>query len=572
MTSSAPTRPSIYQYLITHLDAEIPIVPLTKATLVHLSHTLEDLVLKNQLPALIFTGFQESSHWAKETRRYRQLAEVAQQVCIFAGKPLSEDEAASAIQIELASGDPLRQEWFVAILSSEFTVVLCGLDRRIAVEQESFRQFDTIWTFEPDIANQVLDLLENVIQEYRPELLAQLQKARQEFPPVRPKTSMISMLTSEMLRFEDKLNSELSAKSHALAISESLYRSVVTNAPVVLITLNEQGIVTLVEGPRTDGLGHTTRSMLGESVFDLYEHVPDITKNFRLVLEGEAVSETIWFSFDQVYEMRCTPLNNLTDQRIRAVCVLVDVTERERAREAEREQASMRIQFEKERELSALRRQLMIMLSHELRTPLASIRAAADLLDRYATRLDENQRRERIVNIQRQTTYLNRVLEDIDLIIESETRFVQLSPRVLDLNALCADLIQQIRDYRQNEVRYHPQTELEAVVIDERLFRAIVSNLLSNAVKYSDDAVDLEVSVEDRAVLIIVRDRGIGIPLDEQERIFDPFHRADNVGSVEGTGLGMAILKNSVDAYGGRFSLESKPGIGTTVTVHLPIL
>jgi DICT domain-containing protein len=87
MTSSALNL-SLFKLLREQFGDALPMIRCTKATLVHLSHTLEDLVLRERIPALLFTGFQESSHWRQETERYRALADVAQQVCIFAGGTL----------------------------------------------------------------------------------------------------------------------------------------------------------------------------------------------------------------------------------------------------------------------------------------------------------------------------------------------------------------------------------------------------------------------------------------------------------------------------------------------------
>ncbi len=144
------TKPyiSIFETLKDDLGGDLNTVMLTKATLVHLSHTLEDFVLQHHLPAMIFTGFQESSHWHKETKRYQALADVAMQVCIFAGKPLPPDADIGVLQIELTGDDPLRQEWFLAILSTDFSVILAGLDNMESVPAEAHRRFETLWSFD----------------------------------------------------------------------------------------------------------------------------------------------------------------------------------------------------------------------------------------------------------------------------------------------------------------------------------------------------------------------------------------------------------------------------------------
>lgn len=209
MTEHRPIDISLFALLQREFGATLPIVRCTKATLVHLSHTLEDIVLSERIPALIFTGFQESSHWREETARYRALAEIAQQVCIFAGGTLPPESDARQLHVTLAGEDPLRQEWFLAVFSEQFSALLCGQDRAVSTAEEATRQFDTIWSFDPVVIDRVLDLLEGVVAHYRPERLDTLQAARQRFPTRAPDPSLMTHFTSELLRFEERLHAQL---------------------------------------------------------------------------------------------------------------------------------------------------------------------------------------------------------------------------------------------------------------------------------------------------------------------------------------------------------------------------
>ncbi|MEO7910392.1 MAG: ATP-binding protein [Roseiflexaceae bacterium] len=200
---------SLFKLLRQEFGDALAPVRCTKATLVHLSHTLEDLVLREQLPALLFTGFQESSHWREETERYRALAAIAQQVCIFAGGTLPPESSAKELHVILRGDDPLRQEWFVVLLCAEFSALLCGQDRQAPASEEATRQFDTLWSFEPEVIERVLDLLERVVANYRPERLAVLQDARAAFPPISPNSKVITTFTTELIRFEEQLHQRL---------------------------------------------------------------------------------------------------------------------------------------------------------------------------------------------------------------------------------------------------------------------------------------------------------------------------------------------------------------------------
>jgi signal transduction histidine kinase len=110
-------------------------------------------------------------------------------------------------------------------------------------------------------------------------------------------------------------------------------------------------------------------------------------------------------------------------------------------------------------------------------------------------------------------------------------------------------------------------------MMDERLLRHILNNLLSNAVKYSPPGSEVTFVLErrDENVAIEIQDRGIGIPPEDQPRMFESFHRASNVENRPGTGLGLAIVKKAVELHGGQINLKSAPGAGTRFTVVLPL-
>lgn len=200
---------SLFEHLQQHFGDRLQLLHCTKSTLVHISHTLEDLVLREQMPAILFTGFQESSHWRKETERYRALAAVAQQVCIFAGGSLPAESHEKQIHVRLHGDDPLRQEWFVCLLSPRFSVVLCGQDNQIQGTEEATRQFATIWTLDPEIINDVLDRCEEVVAYYRPDRAAQLHEARRNYPPINPDPQLISQFTWSLINFEEHLHQSL---------------------------------------------------------------------------------------------------------------------------------------------------------------------------------------------------------------------------------------------------------------------------------------------------------------------------------------------------------------------------
>jgi signal transduction histidine kinase len=109
--------------------------------------------------------------------------------------------------------------------------------------------------------------------------------------------------------------------------------------------------------------------------------------------------------------------------------------------------------------------------------------------------------------------------------------------------------------------------------MDKKLLGHIVTNLLSNAIKYSPQGGTIQFDLICNATLVVFRiqDSGIGIPKQDLEKLFDSFGRASNVGTIQGTGLGLAIVKRCIDLHGGKITVESELGVGTTFTVTLPL-
>nr|WP_254446885.1 sensor histidine kinase [Dolichospermum sp. UHCC 0259] len=110
--------------------------------------------------------------------------------------------------------------------------------------------------------------------------------------------------------------------------------------------------------------------------------------------------------------------------------------------------------------------------------------------------------------------------------------------------------------------------------MDEDLLSCILSNLLSNAIKYSHkhSKIYFNVICKDQTATFCIQDQGIGIPLKDQADLFQNFYRASNVQNIQGTGLGLAIVKKCVDMHAGKIEMESQLGVGTTVTVTLPLI
>jgi signal transduction histidine kinase len=151
-----------------------------------------------------------------------------------------------------------------------------------------------------------------------------------------------------------------------------------------------------------------------------------------------------------------------------------------------------------------------------------------------------------------------------------------IKPFEFNLREYCFDIVNDIQLSHKNlrKINFTYNCDQEIVDLDEKIFQHILINLLSNAIKYSDlsTIVDFSLDIHNNEVKIVVTDNGIGIPLNEQDRIYDQFYRAKNVGAVSGTGLGMTVLKRSLDIIGGSIKLISEVDKGTTFEVIIPLI
>jgi len=257
-----------------------------------------------------------------------------------------------------------------------------------------------------------------------------------------------------------------------------------------------------------------------------------------------------------------------TGRRSGIVCHLRDITERKRAEE------ELRRALEKERELSELKTRFVSMASHEFRTPLTTIVSSTEILERYLDRLQPAQREKHFRHIEIASRHMTQLLDEVLLLGRVEAEQLQFKPTPLDLAALAAEVLEQVQLSAPPGIVF--DVALDGAcgdrLLDEQLMRHILTNLLSNAVKYSPKGgtVRSRVICAAEGITIRVQDEGIGIPEKDQERLYEPFHRASNVDTIQGTGLGLAITKHAVDLHGGTIVCDSTVGVGTTFTVRIP--
>lgn len=236
--------------------------------------------------------------------------------------------------------------------------------------------------------------------------------------------------------------------------------------------------------------------------------------------------------------------------------------------------AELQHALEREKELNELKSRFVSMISHEFRTPLAVMLGSTEILQRYRERLNEDQKLEHLHRIQATIHQLNMLVDTVLNIGRAETMGIEFQPNSVDLEDFCLKLTQEVQlTAPRHPIHFTSQGECISVWIDQKLIRQALTNLLSNAIKYSPEGkpIDLRLTCSPHEITITVQDRGIGIPEEDQKYLFEVFHRAQNVGQIAGTGLGMSLIQQAIEAHQGSIHFESQVGVGTTFTVVLPI-
>ncbi len=245
-----------------------------------------------------------------------------------------------------------------------------------------------------------------------------------------------------------------------------------------------------------------------------------------------------------------------------------DITDHKQA------EAELRTALEREKELGQLKSRFVSMASHEFRTPLTTILAASDLLKRYSHKMSEEDKAQRLNKIQDEVKHMTEMLNDVLTYGKADAGKVEFKPASMNVKKFCEGLSAELQASTGAQIAFSSAGEFPQMMMDEKLLRHIITNLLSNAIKYSPNGsvITFDLLCKNGETRLKITDQGIGIPEEDCKRLFEPFHRAANVGNISGTGLGLAIVKKSVDLHRGTISVESKVGVGTTFIVAIPNL
>ena len=239
----------------------------------------------------------------------------------------------------------------------------------------------------------------------------------------------------------------------------------------------------------------------------------------------------------------------------------------------EQSQTELHEALDKEKQLNEIKSRFVSMASHEFRTPLSAVLSSAALISKYTKEDDQEKRDKHINRIRDSVKHLNDILEDFLSLGKLDEGRITVDPGEFNLkemiNETLADVKVVLKPGQKFDFNYEGQEKINA---DKKLLRNILINLVSNAAKFSEEDSPITISAKSDKEnnIITVADKGIGISTKDQEHLFTMFYRGSNVTNIQGTGLGLHIVKRYLDLINGTADLRSALGKGTSITITFP--
>lgn len=366
------------------------------------------------------------------------------------------------------------------------------------------------------------------------------------------------------------LEGKVEERTRELKESQYLYRTIARNFPNGTINVFDRKLrYVFAEGQELFRYKLTSENLVGTSYLErLPEDVrEEIHPKLQRVFEGEDMSFEIE-TRGQNYMMNAVGLPDARGNIQQVLVVEQNISAQKKA------QQRIRDALDKERELNELKSRFVSMASHEFRTPLSTILTSVSLLKRYNETEEVEKRLKHLNRIRTSVQNLTTILNDFLSLDKLEEGRVQTNNHQVAISDLMADLVEEMETHCKagQTIELHSSIAC-SINSDEHILRNVLINLLSNAIKYSPENTTVEVGchLEGENVALTVKDAGIGIPLDEQEHLFSRFFRASNAVNIQGTGLGLHIVKRYVELLGGDITFESVPSKGTEFTLTFPM-
>ena len=414
--------------------------------------------------------------------------------------------------------------------------------------------------------DQLIKEQEQKLQNYTLELETTVQERTDEL------NSMVQKLTESNINLEDQIMETKAAESEALR-SKILFDKISQNYPMGFVAVVDPDFrIVFIEGEELEELGFKGLSKSKTKIDDVSgvsKKVKEKVKaNISKTLKGEHCSFEVSFQ-NRHYLINTTPLSDQDNKIENVLLVHNNLTTQKQA-----EYEILNI-LKREQELSDLKSRFISMASHEFRTPLSAILTSAILIDKQNEAGKEEKRQRHVSKIKSNVHNLVVILNDFLSLSKLEEGKVVAKPELLEVIKFSKSIIDEIKVNKKKgqTIKFKHDTLEIKVFLDPKLLRHIISNLLSNAIKYSDEnkKITLNINTNNNHLFLAVADQGIGIPEEDKANMFERFYRANNVTNIQGTGLGLNIVKQYTELMRGSIKFESELNVGSTFYVEFPL-
>jgi len=372
-----------------------------------------------------------------------------------------------------------------------------------------------------------------------------------------PNTEEIAVVAESM----NLMAAQLDARLHTIAQQRNEREAILSSMSEGVLALDAGERIVSINHAAADLLGLDSEEVIGSAIYEV-ARIPSLQEFVEKALRSPDTIETeisLPGATERSLQAHGTVLHDSSGKRAGVVLVFTDIT--------------------RLKKLENIRRDFVANVSHELKTPITAITGSTETLLGGALSNPDDSRRF-LEMIARHSDRLNNLVDDLLSLarIESETEQNQINltqSRVIDVLQASIRACQEKSSQHNVNLTCSCEPDLEANINQGQLEQAI-SNLIHNAIKHSDDgsSVSIEAITSETEIVISVRDSGTGIAAEHHPRLFERFYRVDQARSRQegGTGLGLAIVKHIALAHGGRVSVDSSLGKGSTFSIFLPAL
>ncbi len=408
----------------------------------------------------------------------------------------------------------------------------------------------------------------------------QLPKEDDEFTTLYAGVQVMIEAVREKVGELQELNRQLTGKvgelrelTTRLRTEQARDRAILLGMGEGLVVVDERGIITMANQAFESMMGWTSQEAMGKYLPDVLpaqdesgQRIPNterpLSKAFKMhetIMTGVGVNPYYYVRRDGTrFPVAITVSPFMSRGRvIGSINVFRDIT--------------------REQDIDRAKSEFVSLASHQLRTPLTIIRWSADILKRYAGKLSPQQEKY-VTAVEEAGRQMVNLVDALLNVSRIEAGSLRIEPKPVDVKKLVDGILRELQpliDTQQLRMRTRVAADLPKLQVDPELTRVVIHNLITNAIKYTKQRGQIFITVARDAanIKVSVRDTGVGIPVEDQPKIFSKLYRAENVMQLEphGTGLGLYIAKAVVEQSGGRIWFESKENSGTTFTFTLPL-